>query len=275
MRNALALGSPHDLSPVTASTAAVDLPCRGILGVDVAATTSDRATSAVLALVASGGHGKFAFLNANAANLAWDDPAFRAALRSFTVFPDGVGVDLAARVLHGAPFPENLNGTDFVPHLLHRADRPLTVGLLGARPGVVAKARDRFATAFPDHAFRIVNHGYFETGAAARIARRLAARPVDVLLVALGNPQQERFIAEAIDGRHCRAAFGIGALFDFTSGHVPRAPRMMRDLRLEWLFRFNREPERMWRRYVVGNPLFLARVLHERRRMRRGIQDRE
>ena len=264
MTNALSLPAALRDRPTAPRAVAVDLPCRRVFGLDVAATTSDEAAAAVMALVAGGGHGKFAFLNAHAANLAWEDARFHAALRAFTIFPDGVGIDMAARLLHGAPFPENLNGTDFVPHLLKRADRPLTVGLLGARPGVVAKARDRFATAFPAHAFRIVHHGYFDAAVMARIAERLAERPVDILLVALGNPQQEEFIAGALDGRHCRAAFGIGALFDFTSGRVPRAPPLMRDLRVEWLFRLNREPGRMWRRYMVGNPVFVLRVLRER-----------
>ena len=269
MRNAFALDAPafaaRDLPPAD-HAAKPPLPTRDLFGLHVVATTSPAAADAVISLVAGGRHGKFAFLNAHAANLACTDQRFHDALRDFTIFPDGLGIDVASRLLHGSTFPENLNGTDFIPFLLERCARPLRVGLLGARPGVVTEARDRFRVAHPRHAFRVVHHGYFDADREGEIVASLLADPVDVLLVAFGNPRQEVFIAERIDGRHCRAAFGIGALFDFTSGRIPRAPRVMRDLRIEWMFRLRREPRRMWRRYLLGNPVFLARVLRERPR---------
>ena len=77
----------------------------------------------------------------------------------------------------------------------------------------------------------------------------------------MGVPRQEQWIAQNLTPDHCIVAMGVGALFDFLSGAVPRAPHWMRRLRLEWIFRLSLEPARMWRRYVVGNPLFLARVV--------------
>lgn len=266
----LALGPSPDL----VRHAAAALPTRDLFGLPVAATTSAAAADAVAALIESGRHGKFAFLNAHAANLAWRERRFHRALRACTVFPDGIGVDAASRLLHGSTFPENLNGTDFVPFLLGRCRRPLAVGLLGARPDVVERARDRFAAAHPAHTFRTIHHGYFDADEQRRFLRALAVDPVDVLLVALGNPAQEVLMAEAVDGRHCRVAFGIGALFDFTSGRMPRAPRMLRDLRLEWTYRLALEPRRMWRRYLLGNPVFLARVLRERVLRERVLRER-
>jgi len=62
---------------------------------------------------------------------------------------------------------------------------------------------------------------------------------------------------------------GVGALFDFLSGSIPRAPALLRVLRLEWLFRLALEPGRLWRRYLIGNPLFLWRVLRQRSEMTR------
>ena len=80
----------------------------------------------------------------------------------------------------------------------------------------------------------------------------------------MGVPRQELWIARHIDARHCTLPIAVGALLDFLSGTVPRAPLWMRQLRLEWLFRLWVEPGRLWRRYVVGNPLFLLRVIRQK-----------
>src|SRR4029077_313459 len=83
-------------------------------------------------LVAERRFTKVSFLNAHNANLAYTDPVFAEALDDFLVLPDGVGVDVAAKLLYGAPFPDNLNGTDLIPAFLQASTRPLTVALLGA-----------------------------------------------------------------------------------------------------------------------------------------------
>ena len=244
---------------------------RDIFGLSIAATVSPAVADAVIETVERGGHARYAFVNAHAANTAWENPRFHAALSTFHILPDGVGIDVGARVLHGRAFPENVNGTDFLPHLFATCRRPLSVGLLGARPEVVEAARANFQARYPAHDFRTVHHGYFDEAERDRILGGLARDPVDILLVAFGNPVQEIFIADHIDARHARVAFGIGALFDFTSGRMARAPLFMREHRLEWLFRLYLEPRRMWRRYVVGNPVFVTRLLCER--WGRGLPD--
>jgi N-acetylglucosaminyldiphosphoundecaprenol N-acetyl-beta-D-mannosaminyltransferase len=86
-----------------------------------------------------------------------------------------------------------------------------------------------------------------------------------VLLVAMGVPRQEAWLARW----HARLAppvrMGVGGLFDFYSGRIPRAPAWLRELGLEWTYRLRQEPGRMWRRYVIGNPLFLWRVYRQAR----------
>jgi exopolysaccharide biosynthesis WecB/TagA/CpsF family protein len=97
----------------------------------------------------------------------------------------------------------------------------------------------------------------------------LKGQPVDLLLVAFGNPRQEIWIAERITHEHAHLAIGVGALFDFLAGEVQRAPRWLRAARLEWAYRLMLEPARLWRRYVLGNPAFLLRVLRQKRAMPR------
>jgi exopolysaccharide biosynthesis WecB/TagA/CpsF family protein len=77
----------------------------------------------------------------------------------------------------------------------------------------------------------------------------------------MGVPRQELWISRHLTGASCTMPIAVGALLDFLSGSVPRAPLWMRRMRLEWVYRLWIEPGRLWRRYIVGNPLFLARVI--------------
>ena len=120
-----------------------------ILDIDVAWMDWRDAYRRVDEALASDGQTVFAFLNANNANLAQRNPAFRKALANSVVLPDGIGIDIAAKALHGRPFPANLNGTDFVPALLTYVATPLRVAMIGATPDVLEKARGEFSRHAP------------------------------------------------------------------------------------------------------------------------------
>ena len=110
----------------------------------------------------------------------------------------------------------------------------------------------------------MIHDGYFKPSEEPAILERIRGLKPDILLVAMGVPRQELWIARHITAEHCTMPIAVGALLDFMSGAVPRAPKLLRQLRLEWVFRLMVEPSRMWRRYVLGNPLFLARVLRQK-----------
>ncbi|MBZ9674487.1 WecB/TagA/CpsF family glycosyltransferase [Mesorhizobium sp. ES1-1] len=237
---------------------------RIILGISVLAIRWDDAIRLLGRLIAERRFTKISFLNAHNANIAYIDPVFAEALDDFLILPDGVGVDLAAKFLYGAPFPDNLNGTDLVPAFLQATTQPLTVGLLGATRANAEAASLRLMALAGQHRFVVIHDGFFSADQEAGIIKRIEDLRPDVLLVAMGVPRQELWIARHIDARHCTLPIAVGALLDFFSGTVPRAPLWMRRLRLEWVFRLAIEPGRLWRRYIVGNPLFLMRVARQR-----------
>ncbi len=241
-----------------------DLPRRTILGVPVVALPWIEAIETMRAMIAGQRFALITWLNAHNANLAHENTDFRQALGQFLILPDGLGVDIASRLLHGEPFPANLNGTDFIPGLLVMETSPLRVGLIGARPEVVAKATASFRQLAPQHEFRVISDGFFRAGDEPRILEILKNYHPHILLVAMGVPRQEMFMASHLTAEHCTLAFGVGALFDFRAGVVPRAPLILQKLRFEWLYRLTQEPARLWRRYIVGNPLFLLRVMREK-----------
>lgn len=236
------------------------VPTMNILGIPTAALSWADALDLLRRLVADSRFTKVGFLNAHNANVACSDPAFADALRDFLVLPDGVGVDIAARILHGTPFPDNLNGTDIVPAFIASITKPVTVGLLGATRENAGGAADRLAELAPQHAYIVIHDGYFTEDQEPAILARIAEVRPDILLVAMGVPRQELWIADHLDAGFCTMPIAVGALLDFLSGSVPRAPQWVRDLRLEWVFRLWIEPGRLWRRYILGNPVFLARV---------------
>jgi len=249
----------HATSPILRA-----LPERDILGISVASIDWNEALTVLRRLTLEKRFTKVSFLNAHNANVACSDPEFANALADFLVFPDGIGVDLAGRLLYGAAFPANLNGTDFIPAFLKSMGAPLTIGLLGAKRRNAETAAAALSALAPQHSFIVIHDGFFTADEEPRILRRLAAVRPDILLVAMGVPRQEFWIDRHIDERHCTLPIAVGALLDFLSGAVPRAPWWMRRLRLEWLFRLFIEPGRLWRRYIVGNPVFLARVLRQK-----------
>lgn len=237
---------------------------RDIGGIGIAVLTREAALAGLGMALERRDHVKLAFCNAHLVNLAANDPGLCQVMSDFLVLADGIGVDIGSRLLYGAPFPANLNGTDFTPALLAAQARPLTVMLLGGKPGVAERAAARLEQDHPQHRYAVLGHGYFSAEEEAGLLLRLEEARPDLLLVAFGNPLQERWIAGKLDSRHVSIAAGIGALFDFLAGEVVRAPEAIRTLRLEWLYRLWLEPGRLWRRYVLGNPVFVLRMLRIR-----------
>ncbi len=239
---------------------------RDVLGMRVTAFDWEEALQALDSGLDSGHNQRIVnFLNANNANIAYGNPSYRAALAaSDMLLPDGIGMDIAAKAIAGEAFPANLNGTDFIPALLIHIDRPLKVALIGGSREAVEQAAINFTKLAPWHEFRAISDGYFGEAGTERVKQDLAAFAPDFTLVAMGSPLQELWINGNIGPEHGRLVMGVGALFDFVSGQIPRAPQWVRDLRFEWVFRLLIEPGRLWHRYIVGNPLFIYRVFRYR-----------
>jgi alpha-1,3-mannosyltransferase len=201
-----------------------------------------------------------AFANANLLSIAHAEPKIAEALRRFIVLNDGIGTDIASRILYGSRFPDNLSGTDFVPYFLRRSARRLRIFLLGARPGIVEQAAAALTKEYPKHVVVGVEHGYGDLNSPELLERIRDCRP-DVLLVGLGNPAQELWLAKNFEETGCPLGLAVGALFDFIAGNVSRAPRWIRSARLEWVYRLCLEPRRLAARYLIGNPIFLAIIV--------------
>jgi alpha-1,3-mannosyltransferase len=233
---------------------------RSILDVPIQATNKRGAFMLLERSLNRGSRDIVAFGNANLLNLARRNGDVRDALRRFIILNDGIGADIASRVLFGAKFAENLNGTDFVPYFLSRLRPGVRIFLLGARPGVAERAASALLERYPQHAVVGVRHGYGDIRSPELLGAIRSLTP-HLILVALGNPAQELWLARHFDATGCALGIAVGALFDFMAGEYSRAPRWIRAVRLEWLYRLAIEPRRLASRYLMGNPSFLGKVL--------------
>ncbi len=234
-----------------------------VFGVRFARETMPQALAALKTMVNDRSRTYFcAFVNADCLNQAFRNREYASLLNSADrVWADGVGAAIAA-LWNKTPVPDNVNGTDMLPHLCRSGYR---IYLLGAAPGVAEAARERLSREYPEARIVGAEHGYFEDGGAEAVGRINDAK-ADILLVAMGVPRQEFWIAEHLDRLDCGVAIGVGGLLDFASGRIPRAPLILRRMKLEWAFRLYQEPARLFRRYIIGNPQFLFRVLFFRRK---------
>jgi N-acetylglucosaminyldiphosphoundecaprenol N-acetyl-beta-D-mannosaminyltransferase len=202
------------------------------------------------------------FVNAHCVNVAGRNHSYADLLRnSPLLFADGVGMALAAR-MSGVALHNNVNGTDLFPELCRAAaESGVPVAFLGARPGVALACAERMQRVCPGLDVAWADHGYLSGAEERAKLDELNASGAKMLFVAKGVPTQECWIAENSARLTPGVILGVGALFDFYSGTVPRAPRLMRDLRMEWCYRLLREPRRLSARYLLGNPEFIARAL--------------
>jgi N-acetylglucosaminyldiphosphoundecaprenol N-acetyl-beta-D-mannosaminyltransferase len=205
------------------------------------------------------------YANAFAINLAQRDHAFRdAANRADLVFCDGHGVRMASQLL-GAPLPERYTPPDWIEQLAERcARKDYHLFFLGALPGVAEAAAARFRARFPG--LRITtHHGYFDTDNQENdeVLQRINDAAPDILLVGMGMPRQEIWMVENTARHSVPVVMSVGALFDYLTGQITRGPRWLTDNGWEWLCRLWFEPRRLWRRYLLGNPIFAWRVLRQ------------
>ena len=250
------------LTAATSSYAGERLPCVALLGLQTASVGVADALAWLGKRMARRVPTRVSFLNAHCGNLVRRVPAYRRALESAdAVLPDGSGVALAAR-MKGIRLAANLNGTDFVPQLCAQmAGAGQSVFLLGGRPGVAQAAAEALQLAHPGLTIAGSRHGYFGPEGEQEVIAEVNSSGADLLLVALGVPEQDLWLQRVAPFLAPPVTMGVGALFDFLSHGVPRAPAVLRRAGLEWTYRLYQEPRRMWRRYLVGNLTFLAHAM--------------
>jgi N-acetylglucosaminyldiphosphoundecaprenol N-acetyl-beta-D-mannosaminyltransferase len=176
------------------------------------------------------------------------------------VVPDGQPVRLGLQFLHGKKLPDRVYGPNLTLRVTEAfAEHGLKIYLYGSRQEVIdnlaTNLKDRFPNLIiagkePSKFRRLTEQECLE------VADRIKASGANAVLVGLGCPRQEVWAYEYRD-RLNMPILAVGAAFDFFAGNLPQAPKILQDYSLEWLFRLVQEPKRLWRRYLILNPLYL------------------
>ncbi len=237
---------------------------RTILGVPVCVGTASQTVKMLDARFDRADSTIVAFANAHALNVASRDESVRAIMQKSIILNDGLGVDMASLMLFGKAFPQNLNGTDFTPHYLQNTRHRYRIFLLGSRPATIQRAAERLSRTFPRHKIVGWHEGYFVKDDSAKINGMIKASNADIVLVGMGNPTTGILACRQFGGNRRKVGFRRRGVVRFVSGNMPRAPAWMRLLRVEWLHRLTQEPWRLSERYLLGNPLFILRIIGQR-----------
>jgi exopolysaccharide biosynthesis WecB/TagA/CpsF family protein len=224
----------------------------------------DAAPMDAIRALLSPGRRRVNFMNAHCFNVMARDRQYAAAVHSADLLlPDGFGVALAAK-MSGHSLTANLNGTDLIPALLAQAAREgKSVFLFGGTRGTAAAAADKLVHSTPHLRIAGVRDGFAQARDDAAVIADINASGADIVLVALGVPMQEVWLHRNAPYLDAALTLGVGAAFDFLAGNVARAPRWVQKARCEWIWRLAMEPRRMAKRYLKGNPEFLARAARQ------------
>ena len=201
-------------------------------------------------------------MNAEMAMQAQRDAELGAIIREAgLVTPDGSGVVWAVRRQPDAPRIAKVAGVDLLKAIVARAaEEGWRIYFLGAGPGVAQTAADKLAGENPGLQVAGVQDGYFQPADEPAVRAAIQAARPDVLLVALGVPRQEKWIATWQEALAVPVAMGVGGSFDVFAGKVQRAPGVFQRLHLEWLYRLIQEPWR-FNRMRSTLPAFVKEVL--------------
>jgi N-acetylglucosaminyldiphosphoundecaprenol N-acetyl-beta-D-mannosaminyltransferase len=244
-----------------------------VLGINVARLTTSDLTDQIRLHGKDGTKRVMAYVNVHALNLAQNNDRFRSFLNGADVaYCDGEGVRLGARIL-GRSLPPRTVLTYWIWDICALCqEQNMSIFLLSGPAPTVDEAARKLRVRFPSLRVAGWHHGFFNRSGEENeeVIRSINAARPDILFVGFGMPAQERWIEENIGRLNVKMIFPSGSMVEYVAGRRHVAPEWMANHGMEWLFRLGQEPVRLWKRYVIGNPLFLLRVIGQR--MREGSQ---
>jgi N-acetylglucosaminyldiphosphoundecaprenol N-acetyl-beta-D-mannosaminyltransferase len=242
-----------------------DLRAVEILGVRVSCASREDVLQLPLDWAMGEGKRTIFYVNAHCLNLATREPTYRATLnQADLVYSDGVGVVWASRWLGGCPL-EKVTGRDWIHDFSAQAAQSnLRIYLLAGTQEIIEKAQQNLIRQHTELKIVGTRNGYFEEAESDALIEEINQAAPQILLVGMGTPRQEKWLADHRDQIQAPVCWAVGALFDYVAGVEPPVPGWLNRLNLEWLWRLLVDPLGKWRRYLIGNPLFLYRLLRQK-----------
>jgi len=240
-------------------------PRANVLGIGVSACNLPEATNLILEAIRRGEHGYITVTGVHGVMEAQRDPELRRIFNSaWMVTPDGMPMTWVGR-LQGHKQMDRVYGPDLMLEIFRASqDGSVRHFFYGGVEGVAQQLERALTDRFPGAVvcgtytppFRPLNKE--EEAALADMVR--TAKP-HIIWIGLSTPKQDRFMADHLGRLEANFMIGVGAAFDMHSGRMKQAPYWMQRNGLEWLFRLLQEPKRLWRRYVLNNPVFILKTI--------------
>lgn len=210
-------------------------------------------------------------INALKVNLMEGDPKLREIVNACPLInADGSSILWAAKKL-GVPIKERVTGIDLFQRLVKEAaENGYKIYLFGAKEEVVTKVRDIFQKEYPTLKIAGYRNGYFTPEEEPQIVADMAASGADMMFVAFSSPKKEYWVNKYLNQLNIPFVMGVGGSFDVVAGVTKRAPEFWQKIGMEWFYRFIQEPRRLWKRYVVGNAVFIRHVQRAVREQKKG-----
>lgn len=243
-------------------------PCEAssieIFGCRIAALTMSETVTCIDKTIRKGTPSQHVVINAGKVVMMRRDDRLRAIIRNCAlVNADGQAIVWAARML-GKPLPERVAGIDLMIELLNLAEKKqYKVFFLGARDEVLGQFIKKVTEQFPGIQIAGFRNGYWKDPENDLVVQQVRQADPDILFVGISSPKKEYWLSDNLNALGVPFAMGVGGSFDVLAGKVRRAPVWMQKTGLEWFYRFAMEPRRMWKRYLVGNTIFIGLVVRE------------
>ena len=210
------------------------------------------------------------YLNASQVNMAFDDSKFANLLKEMDVlYADGQSIVWASRFLK-QPIRGRVTAANFLLEFMRLVtDKGLTVAFIGGRPSIEAKlsevdlAAESIRKEIPNVNIAYTHHGYLgqhDSWLRRKVLSDLTNADPHIVIVGMGAPLQEELVIKWGHSSKPRVWWCVGALFEYFSGTRTRSPLLLQNIGLEWSYRLLLEPRRLWKRYILGNPLFVYRI---------------
>jgi len=181
----------------------------------------------------------------------------------YIINPDGMPIVWASKIL-GKPLKEKISGIDLMNVLIkHSAEKGYRIYFLGAKDEVVKKVVDVCGKQYPELQIAGYRNGYWEESEEKEIVAGIKVAVPDIIFVAISSPKKEIFLKRNLDDMQVPFVMGVGGSFDVLAGKTKRAPLWMQKSGLEWFYRLLQEPKRLWKRYLIGNSVFICLVVKE------------
>lgn len=207
-------------------------------------------------------------VNVKGLNIAYEEEKYSAFLKKCdTIFCDGIGVLIGLKLLgNKVSLDQRMTCPDYLDILLSMMiDQNLSIYFLAGNQTMISALDSKISKKYPQLKYGL-HHGYFEKEGIEndKVLKAIEDFAPDILYVGFGMPIQEYWIDDNIKNINAKVILPLGACLDFYTGETYRGPKFLTSFGLEWLTRLFVEPRRLWRRYLIGNPIFLFRVLVSR-----------